>query len=356
MGPGQEGLYSRKGIGDAALLLATCIALWLCWRLASPFLAAITWALALAVVGHPLHDRLASWMRPNVAALLAVMVVTVVLLAPGIFLLQKGFDEARGAFTVIAANLNPSALHRALGRYSLLAAAVEWLEARVDLAEELRRVASALAGQTPAAVSGSVQLVTQFSIMLVVLFYFFRDRVLLLQLLRRQVPLSVDETDRLFHSISQTIYATLYGNVVVKLFQGLLGGLMFWILGLPAPIPFGAAMALLAAFPVVGTSLIWGPAAIWLLIQGSWVKALILVAWGGLVVSLIDNLLYPIVVADEIRFHTLGILFSVFGGLIAFGIAGVVLGPVILASTVALLEVWRTRMSAVQEAPEIPVS
>lgn len=104
-------------------------------------------------------------------------------------------------------------------------------------------------------------------------------------------------------------------------------------------------MAFLALLPVVGTSLIWGPAAIWLFLQGSWIKAVVLLAWGGLVISLIDNLLYPILVAGEINFHTLGILLSVFGGLVAFGISGIVLGPVILASTLALLNLWQNRPS-----------
>jgi predicted PurR-regulated permease PerM len=342
--PEPDRLYSRKRIGEAALLLATCIALYLCWQLVRPFLAAITWALALAVVGHPLQRWLERWLRPNPAALFAVVVITILLLAPGVFLLQKGFDEAGGAFQVIASAFNPSRLHQAAGQYSFLAASIEWLEARVNLEEELKRAAGALASRTPAALSSSVQLVTQFALMLVILFYFLRDRVFLLKALGRLLPLSEEETGNIFRRVSETIYATLYGNLVVKVIQGTLGGLMFWILGLPAPIPFGAAMALLAVLPVVGTSLVWGPAAIWLLVHGSWVKALILVAWGGLVVSLIDNLLYPLVVASEIQLHTLGILLSVFGGLLAFGMAGVVLGPVVLASTVALLEVWRLRM------------
>jgi predicted PurR-regulated permease PerM len=107
--------------------------------------------------------------------------------------------------------------------------------------------------------------------MLLTLFYFLRDHKRLLQYLRQLVPLSQTETDQLFQRVSDTISATLYGNVVVKLVQGVLGGAMFWVLGLPAPVICGAAMALFAMLPVVGTSLIWGPAAIVLLVQGSWV-------------------------------------------------------------------------------------
>lgn len=113
--------------------------------------------------------------------------------------------------------------------------------------------------------------------------------------------------------VSETINATLYGNLAVRLVQGLLGGLMFWILGLPAPLLFGILMSLLAMLPVVGTFLVWGPAALVLIYQGSWIKAIILVSWGGVVISLIDNLLYPFLVATELRFHTLGVLFAVFG-------------------------------------------
>jgi predicted PurR-regulated permease PerM len=147
----------------------------------------------------------------------------------------------------------------------------------------------------------------------------------------------------LFSRVSETIHATLYGNVVVKIVQGVLGGAMFWFLDLPAPILCGIAMALCAMLPLVGTSLIWGPAAIYLLIEGSWVKAIVLAVGGSVVVSLIDNFLYPILIASELRIHTLGILLSILGGLLAFGLAGIVLGPVILASTLALLEVWRLR-------------
>jgi predicted PurR-regulated permease PerM len=220
----------------------------------------------------------------------------------------------------------------------------------LDLEQEVRQVARLLVSRVPAALKGSIQLVTQFAIMILMLFYFLRDNNRLLQYAVRLAPLSATETGELFRRISETIYATLYGNVVVKLVQGLLGGLMFWFLGLPDPALFGAAMALLAMLPVIGTSLVWGPAAIFLLMQGSWIKALALALWGALVVSLIDNVLYPILVASELRLHTLGIFVAVFGGLIAFGIAGVVLGPVILVVTVALLEVWGLRMKVWEES------
>lgn len=126
--------------------------------------------------------------------------------------------------------------------------------------------------------------------------------------------------------------------------QGVLGGLMFWVLGLPSPLLWGTVMALLAVLPVLGAAIVWVPAALYLLLEGSPEKALILAAWGGIFVALIDNVLYPIIIKNRLRLHTVPVFIAVIGGLVAFGAAGVVLGPVVLAITVALADVWRQRM------------
>jgi predicted PurR-regulated permease PerM len=348
------GDYSAKQVRNIAYLFLTALGLYLCWLLAEPFLAAAAWALALAVVARPLHRQLERLLPPNLAASISIFVIVLILLAPGGFLIQQLADEARSGLAIAGENLNSARLHEAAEQYPSIAKALHWAQQRFDLDQEFRHAAGQLAGRASGVLGGSIRLVTNIVIMFVTLFYFLRDRERLLRFLSRLVPLSSIETDELFRRVSETIHATLYGNVIVKLVQGLLGGLMFWILGLPAPVVCGTAMALTAMIPIVGTSLIWGPAAIALLLQGSWIKAIVLILWGGLVVSLMDNLLYPILVASELRLHTLGVLFSIFGGLLAFGIAGAVLGPIILASTVALFEVWRLRDRHVPEvAPEM---
>jgi predicted PurR-regulated permease PerM len=334
---------SRKRIGEVALILVTCIGLYLCWLLARPFLPAISWALALAVVGYPLHRQTERVLQPSLAALLSVVAIAIILLVPGFSLCRLVFSEAADSLKTLAENMDSARLHQAAGKYSATQELLQWLETTFDFEQEFKRAAGALASQVPAALSGSIRFVTQFAIMLVMLFYSFRDRARLLQYAGRLVPLSASETNELFRRISETLRAAFLGNLMVKLVQGLLGGLMFWILGLPNPALAGAAMALFAMLPIVGTSVVWGPAALFLLLQGSWIKALILLVWGALVVILVDNIVYPILVATELRLHTLGIFVAVFGGLMAFGIAGIVLGPVILAATVAMLEVWRLR-------------
>src|SRR3982750_4280460 len=189
--------------------------------------------------------------------------------------------------------------------------------------------------------------------MLLALFYIFRDQEARLRGLRSVSPFSEQETESLFTRVADTVYASLYGSVAMKLLQGFLGGLMFWILGLPASLLWGAVMALLAVVPVVGTAAVWVPGALFLAWQGHWIKALVLVGWGAAVISTIDNVLYPIVVGKELRLPTLGIFVAVIGGLAAFGAAGVVLGPMILAATLALAEVWRQRAGPVLAEDQI---
>ena len=158
--------------------------------------------------------------------------------------------------------------------------------------------------------------------------------------------------DRVCRRVGDTIYATIYGTLAVSAVQGLLGGLMFWWLGLPAPLLWGVVMALLAVLPVLGAFVIWIPAALFLALEGSWGKALILTAWGGVVVGTIDNLLRPILVGKRLKLHTVLAFVSVVGGLILFGPAGLILGPVVLTVAAVLLGIWRSR-TAVDEAARV---
>jgi predicted PurR-regulated permease PerM len=125
--------------------------------------------------------------------------------------------------------------------------------------------------------------------------------------------------------------------------QGALGGLMFWWLDLPAPILWGGAMAAFAILPVVGTAIVWGPAAIYLFMEGSPEKALVLAAWGALVIGLVDNLLRPLVIKNGLHAPFVPVFLAMIGGLTAFGASGVILGPVVLAAAISLIDISRQR-------------
>ena len=151
--------------------------------------------------------------------------------------------------------------------------------------------------------------------------------------------------------VGDTIHATVYGTFAIAAVQGLLGGLMFWWLELPAPLLWGLMMSLLAIVPMLGASVIWAPAALFLALEGNVGSALMLAVWGILVVSTIDNLLRPIFVGNRLKLHTILAFMSVVGGLVLFGPAGLILGPVILTVTMLLLEIWFKR-TAVRASAE----
>jgi predicted PurR-regulated permease PerM len=203
-----------------------------------------------------------------------------------------------------------------------------------------------LQGWAPTVLMGSLAVVAQLLVTLLVLFYFFRDTRDLAGNVRSYLPLSDREADTVIARVTDTIHATIFGSLTVALVQGVMGGLMFGALGLPAPVLWAVVMTVLATIPVAGTFVIWAPAAAYLALSGSWGKALILAAWGGIAIALIDNLLYSILVGKRLHFHPLPVFFSIVGGIAFFGVAGLVLGPLTLSVTTALLEVLRRRTAA----------
>lgn len=340
----EEGWLSRERVLALILICATAIVFYLCYLITYPFLPALAWAVALAVLTFPVHRWIAGRIsRPNIAAALSVLLVTVVIVAPSVFVMHQLGSEIAGAVNFITNESETARWRNMIERNASVASAIKWIGQYLDLRGTVQQAADAITSRIPSFLTGSAWALAQLLITLFVLFYLFRDNQRVLSAVRHMLPLSDIEVHEMFSLISDTIHATVYGTVVVALVQGILGGLMFWWLGLPAPMLWGAVMALLAVVPVLGAFVVWVPAAIFLALEGNWGKALILTAWGGIVIALIDNLLYPILVGTKLRLHTVPVFIAIIGGLTVFGAAGVILGPVVFAVTLGLIDVWRRR-------------
>lgn len=336
--------WSRGQIQTLVLMGATALGIYLCYRLALPFLAALTWALALAVLFNPLHRWLESTLlRPGLAAAISVVVIGLIVAVPATFVAQRLIQEAVKGAETIQVKVESGEWRRAVEAQPRLAPLADWIERKVDLPGAVKDIATWLTAIGGSIVKGSVYQAIGFCLTFYLLFYFLRDRRAALESLRSLSPLSRTEMDRLFGRVTGTIHATVYGTLVVSFVQGLLGGLMFWWLGLPAPLLWGLVMALLAVVPVLGAFIVWIPAAIFLALEGSWGKAIILTVWGGIVVGGIDNLLYPLLIGNRLKMHTILAFISVVGGLMLFGPPGLILGPVSLTVTIVLVEVWHLR-------------
>lgn len=337
-------ILNRDQISTIALLLLLAAGIVGCIVLAAPFLPALTWALALAVIANPLHDWvLERTAHPGWAASITVFILTVILLAPFVLLGQQIGRQASESYEEMQQATQSGNWLEAMRQNPYLAPVASWLQVNFDPATELQRVGAALQRQAGGLVSYTVWTIIQFLMTLFLLFYLFRDQKQAMRSLRSLLPLSDGEADRVLEQVRAITHATLYGTLVVSAIQGTLGGLMFWILGLPAPLLWGSGMALMSIIPVLGAFTIWGPAAVFLALQGEPGKAAILAGWGVVVVGTIDNILYPMLVGKEMRLHTVPVFVAVVGGLAVFGAAGLVLGPVVLALTLALIDVLRQR-------------
>jgi len=348
-----SGWASRERLLVIVLMVVTAIVFGLCVYLVRPFLPALAWALALAVVAHPVHRWLFQRMqKANVAAGLTVALVALVLIVPAILVAQRLVTEAAQGITLVQEKAAHGAWREPLETYPRLAPVVHWIESNVDVQGEIPRTLTAVFGDVASLFGGSIWALVQLLLVLFILYYFFRDGAQLLRGLRRLVPLSHPETDQVTARVADTIHATIYGSLLVAMIQGCLGGLMFWLLGLPTPLVWGTIMALLAVIPYAGTFVVWAPAAVLLALNGDWGKATILAGWGLVAIGLIDNLLYPIFVGSRLRQHTLLAFLALLGGLSVFGAAGLVLGPVILALALALVDIWRRRTAGGRSAEE----
>ena len=349
----RDAWWTRDHVLVIVLFVATGILLVLCWQLVRPFITPLAWALALAVVAHPVHGWLAQQIKkPGLAAGIAVFAIAVVLAALVAFVGQSLVGSVAASTQTIQTFFQNGQWREQLTQIPGLGPLLASLEQQVNLSGQLESMAGEVGKRVSEFAAGSVWVFVQLVLTLFVLFYLFRDRRKALGTLRSLVPLSEKETDKVFIRVADTIHATIFGTLTVAVVQGALGGLMFWWLGLPAPILWGAVMALLAVVPVLGAFVVWLPAAIFLAASAEWGKAAILVLWGTVVVGLIDNLLYPMLVGKRLRLHTVPVFFAIVGGLAAFGAAGVILGPVILALTDAILEIWRRRTAAGRPAEE----
>jgi predicted PurR-regulated permease PerM len=347
--PADSDWGSRNHLRTLVLLAATLSGIVLCYLLALPFLSALVWALALAVVFAPFHRWVeAKVRRPNLAAFVSVLAIGVVVFGLSIFVTQRLVQEASKGADLLTAKIQSGEWKLAFEANPRLAPLVGWME-RLNLPETLTALAGWVSTTVGALVKGSAVAVLVLLLTFYLLFFLLRDRQLALRALRSLAPLSAPEIDRLCRRVGETIHATIYGTVVVSAVQGLLGGLMFWWLGLPNPLLWGVVMAVVAVVPVLGAFVVWVPAAAFLVLNGSWIKGLILAVWGVVVVSSADNLLLPILVGKRLRLHTVIAFISAVGGLVLFGAAGLVLGPVVFTITKELLAIWRNRLVA--EAP-----
>lgn len=342
----------RERVATALFYGAVILLAWLVYRIFQPFLVPLGWAAVSVVVFHPWHAWFEKRWGQTWAAALSTTLVTVILIVPVLLLavafVREGIEAARAVQQA-----------RAEGQTNLLdtaQAAWDWIQVHFPVSVSLnlpelaqdaaRRLGAFLAARTGTVVANVLGFFFDLTIMLFATFFLFRDREAIVERFRQLLPFEPAQRTEMIERARDLIHASVTSSLIIAVVQGTLGGLSLWILGIPSPLFWGVVMAFLSLLPLVGPPVVLLPAAVWLLISGSWIKAIILAAITFGVVGMADNLLRPILVSGRSQMSTLVLFISVLGGIAVFGMLGVVMGPIVVATATSVMDVYVRRAEA----------
>lgn len=309
-----------------------------------PFFGTIFWACAITVIFYPLQQFLLNRFkgRTNTSALLTLTACIIVVVLPVTLLISSVVAEGAKVYQKLeSGEVNPA---QYIEQVRTAFPAVEATLARFDVdiakvkegALSVTMSAGKWAAQNAISIGqNTFKLLLNICLMLYLTFFLLRDGNYLLELLIRALPLGDARERMLFAKFGEVTRATIKGNLVIAVIQGTLGGLIFWVLGIPGALLWGVVMAVLSLIPAVGPAIVWVPVSIYLFATGDNVKAIILVAFGAGVIGLVDNILRPILVGRDTKLPDYIVLLSTLGGLGLFGINGFVIGPLVAALFIA---------------------
>jgi predicted PurR-regulated permease PerM len=333
----------------ALLAFVTLAFGWVLW----PLFGAVFWAVVFVIVLNPLSHRLRQALdqRNNTSALIMVLGFLLLIILPTLVILSAVVTE----ITDLVTGVQSGAIDLKQMFETMLAALPTWSRAMLErlglgnlAAVQASFVTSAgqwLADNAPTMLTfgqNTVGFVVGLGVMLYLMFFLFRDDEALLAKLKSAIAMERTMLEELFQTFTGVVRATVRGDIVVAVLQGALGGLAFWALGIQAALLWTVLMAILSLFPVFGAMLVWGPVALYLLANGAVWQGLGLIAYGVLVISLVDNVVRPWLVGQATRMPDYIVLISTLGGISAFGMQGFILGPVVAAMFIAI---WHTFLS-----------
>ncbi len=319
-----------------------------------PFLMPILWAMILAHLMFPLHDRFARLLhgRETLSASLMTLAIMLIVVLPVVLLSIVLVDEAIDAQKALVAWIESGGIKRLpelLAGLPLVGGTIQDILSRAGVSQtnfEEKLADSAAALKTFAVKQGAVlamnllELVLNFLIMFIMLFVLLKDGHTVVNALHRIIPLQPSHKDRIFARVDRTIRAVVKGIVITAVAQGLLAGLAYWVLGVPFAMLLTAMTAVIAPFPIGGAALVWLPVALYLFWIGPAWTGIAMIVWGVAVVSMVDNFLKPILIGQGAQLPLVLLLFSLLGGLAAYGLIGLFIGPVILGLLLTALEIY----------------
>jgi predicted PurR-regulated permease PerM len=329
------------------------VVFYLFYKVLSPFLVPIAWAMVLSITFYPVYilfEKLVK--RPWAASLLTLLFILIIILGPFTYITKELVDEITVTYSVLEnkgfevitrIQENPT-VSKLLKKMSSQTAAQD-----VDLNEiatnSLKAIGKYIGEHISQLFKNIAVFAISFIIMCITIFYFLKDGKTLIHYIQERIPLIEEQKAQIQERVKEMIIAAIYGGLAVAVAQGTLGGFAFFVLGVPTPVLWGSAMGVFSLVPVFGSFTIWGPASVILALSGSYAKGIGLFFFGVVVISTIDNILKPLIIGGRTKLHMLLIFFSVLGGIKYFGFIGFILGPLITALFISLLEIYTPKPS-----------
>jgi predicted PurR-regulated permease PerM len=356
----------NQQIALAIFVVCVVIIFYLFFLILKPYLSYLIWGALLAMIANPLNKRLRSGVsNDNLRAAIMSVIVVALIILPAVLLTLGLVSEASSMYTSFREA-------SAEGKYDFILKpdAYQWnekvneyLRPYVDISQinvagwisgNLQRLTSYLAGGVSSVVGNISMAIISFVFIIFCMFFFIRDGDKIADYVWSLLPMSDELKQSLATHQREVVEASIYGGLIIACVQGGLGALIFLVLGLPSPLFWGVVMAFLSIIPLVGPWLIYLPAAAILALSGSWVKGVILIVAGTIVVSQADNFLRPVIIGKRAKIPTLILLFSILGGLKLFGILGLLMGPIIASMVLTLTNFYQNLNSrGAEEEPPV---
>jgi predicted PurR-regulated permease PerM len=349
-----------EGIHPAMYLLLAMLAV-LSFMMIAPLWSLIFGGLLVGYLGYPIFARIYAWLAPRraISAALSLLVLLVLVLVPAGYLGYELVTQTQGLVTNVTADDVRSSLE---GVTNMTREYLGWPEVRegqTPAEAAIEQAVPRLRGAVLSSLPNAAQFLAEFglgvSVVLFIGYYALRDGDRLVDYVEELMPLEPHTEDRILDEVRNYTDAVVFGQVATAVVQGLAAGLGFWIFQVPAPVLFGFATAVLSLLPVIGPPLVWLPISIFLIASGSTGRGVGLLIWSALLVSTIDNVLKPKIMSERSGMHPTIALLGVIGGLVAFGFMGFLLGPVILALFLTMLNIYMDqRPDPPQRSPSRP--
>lgn len=305
-----------------------------------PFLQYLVFALLLTYMLHPLKRRLQLRIRNrSIVALLMILLILVAVILPIVYLTTKLVQEVRNTVSMVTESPDRLVYLEKVERW-VARITGEPADLHVYRNQLIAQVRSFLVKAAPDFLGSLTDWLLGFFIMFFVMFYSLQSGRGAFERVRSLIPLAPNLKDKLIDEIKSVTWAVVYGQVVTALIQGSLGGFGFFLFGVPNAVLWGFVMIVLSFLPLIGTPIIWAPAGIFLVLSGATARGIGLLIWGGILVMNVDNFLKPRLISGQSNIHPVVVLLGVLGGLKLFGFIGLVLGPLILALLITLINFY----------------